>query len=314
VEALPFQMASRLVRPPAADRPTVAAKETDGRCAFFESDARLCSIHRLGGEAALPLTCRMFPRVVLQDGRGALVSLSHFCPTAAALLFDATGPDAVVEAPTSLVDDQHLDGLDATETWSPLLRPGVLMDIDSYAAWERCGIGLLLHGRAMPWEALARLDRATAIVTGWTPDSDRPLLHWTTAAFDDTMNLPTIGSLPDGAQFVAVCGVVPPAMSRPASVEDLSQKLTAVVDALQRHSQAVNRWLAARLFGTWIAYQGSGLLTIARYLHAALDVLTVEIARVPGRIDRGAVLESIRRTDYLLVHLADSQQIARLLS
>ena len=81
--------------------PTVAAKETDGRCAFFESDARLCSIHRVGGEAALPLTCRMFPRVVLQDGRGALVSLSHFCPTAAALLFDATGPDAVVEAPTS---------------------------------------------------------------------------------------------------------------------------------------------------------------------------------------------------------------------
>ena len=243
------------------------------------------------------------------------MSLSHFCPTAAALLFDATGPDAVVEAPTSLVDDQHLDGLDATETWSPLLRPGVLMDIDSYAAWERC-VQLACsctdeRCRGRRWHGSTERPQSSP---GGRQTPIAPLLHWTTAAFDDTMNLPTIGSLPDGAQFVAVCGVVAPAMSRPASVEDLSQKLTAVVDALQRHSQAVNRWLAARLFGTWIAYQGSGLLTIARYLHAALDVLTVEIARVPGRIDRGAVLESIRRTDYLLVHLADSQQIARLLS
>ena len=230
-----------------------------------------------------------------------------------ALLLDLSGPDAVVEAPTSLVDDQHLDGLDATETWSPLLRPGVLMDIDSYAAWERCGIGLLLHGRAMPGRRWVRLDRATAIVTGWTPDSDRPLLHWTTAAFDDTMNLPTIGSLSDGAQFAAVCGAVWLAMSRPASVEDLSQKLTAVVDALQHHSasgQTDGSRRASSARGSLI--RRSGLLTIARYLHAALDVLTVEIARVPGRIDRGAVLESIRRTDYLLVHLADSQQIARL--
>ena len=85
---------------------------------------------------------------------------------------------------------------------------------------------------------------------------------------------------------------------------------------MRRHSRAVNRWLAARLFGTWIAYQGGGLLTIVRYLRAALDVLTVELARAAaeGDLDRRAVLESLRRSDYLLVHLAESQRVASLLS
>ena len=196
VEALPFQMASRLVRPPAADCPTVAAKETDGRCAFFESDARLCSIHRVGGEAALPLTCRMFPRVVLQDGRGALVSLSHFCPTAAALLFDATGPDAVVEAPTSLVDDQHLDGLDVTDAVpvAASRRPDghrQLRGLGTVRNWPppaRTSDAMGGAGTARPSDRNRHRVDARLL--------DRPLLHWTTAAFDDTMNLPTIGSRP----------------------------------------------------------------------------------------------------------------------
>jgi hypothetical protein len=78
----------------------------------------------------------------------------------------------------------------------------------------------------------------------------------------------------------------------------------------------VNRWLAARLFGTWIAYQGAGLATIVRYLRAALDVLVVELTRTPshGRPERPDVLEALRRSDYLLVHLADSQRLATLLS
>jgi hypothetical protein len=78
----------------------------------------------------------------------------------------------------------------------------------------------------------------------------------------------------------------------------------------------VNRWLAARLFGTWIAYQGTGVATIVRYLRAALDVLVVELTRTPsdGRPERLDVLEALRRSDYLLVHLADSQRLATLLS
>ena len=108
----------------------------DGACGFFERDSRLCAIHRDGGSAALPATCRIFPRLVLHDARGTFVSLSHFCPTAAAMLFDAPGPDAIVDAPASLTGEGRLDGLDATDAWPPLLRTSVLMDLDAYAAWE----------------------------------------------------------------------------------------------------------------------------------------------------------------------------------
>jgi hypothetical protein len=70
----------------------------------------------------------------------------------------------------------------------------------------------------------------------------------------------------------------------------------------------VKRWLAARLFGAWIAYQGNGLRTILRYLHACHDVFTIELAR-----DRDA-LQAFRRSDHLIVHESSSQQLANLLN
>jgi len=117
----------------------------------------------------------MFPRIVLHDARGTSLSLSHFCPTAAALLFDAPGPDAVVDAPQSLVGDEPLEGLDAAGTWSPLLRPGMLMDIGAYDAWERHAIDLLTSSNDPPWHAVARLERATAVIAQWTPGRARTL-------------------------------------------------------------------------------------------------------------------------------------------
>src|SRR5262245_57049394 len=59
----------------------------NGDCVFFEKDGgRLCAVHRELGAHSLPAACRQFPRVVLTDARGTLISLSHFCPTAAGLL------------------------------------------------------------------------------------------------------------------------------------------------------------------------------------------------------------------------------------
>jgi hypothetical protein len=96
---------------------TVAARDAGGACTFLDGRARRCSIQRARGLQALPLTCRMFPRIVLHDARGTFVSLSHFCPTAASLLFDAAGEAAIVEAPPALVDVGALDGLDARGEW-----------------------------------------------------------------------------------------------------------------------------------------------------------------------------------------------------
>jgi len=245
----------------------VAAVRQDGTCTFLENGTRLCEIHKVGGHGSLPLTCRMFPRIVLHDPRGTFVSLSHFCPTAAAMLFEP-GPVGIVDAPSTLTDGGALDGLDARNVWPPLLRREMLMDLESYDTWERLGVEVLTREAVAPRESLDALDAATTRITRWTPGST-PLGHAVLDAFG--------------------------ALAPPTSV-------------LEHHDPAVKRWLAARLFGSWIAYQGEGLATIVRYLRACLDAFTIELAR-----DRNA-LEAIRRSDRLIVHDSSSQRLATLLN
>jgi Fe-S-cluster containining protein len=241
-----------------------AARLADGTCSFFEGDSRLCAIHHAAGHAALPLSCRMFPRVVLHDGRGTLISLSHFCPTAAGLLFepgDSRPPAGIVDAPPALTGVGALDGLDAREAWPPLLRAGVMMDLESYAAWERLGIELLTREAVTPGASLDALDSTTGRIAAWSPGGPTPLLHAVRDAFG-TLAPPTSPGVPVG------------------------------------HELALKRWLAARLFGNWIAYQEDGLQAIVRYLHGCLATFTTELAR------DGSPLEAIRRSDLLIVHNA----------
>jgi hypothetical protein len=241
----------------------VASRHADGTCTFFEDDSHLCAIHHAAGYAALPLTCRMFPRVVLHDGRGTLISLSHFCPTAAGLLFEpgqSWPPVGIVEAPPALTDVGPLEGLDARDVWPPLLRPGVMMDLESYAAWERLGIELLAREGIAPDVSLDALAAATGRIAWWSPEETVPLLHTVHDAF----------------------GMLAPPP-------------TAVLDV---HEPALKRWLAARLFGNWIAYQGDGLQAIVRFLRGCLATFTSELAR------DGNALEAIRRSDLLIVHKA----------
>jgi len=236
---------------------TIAARDAHGACTFLDGTKGLCSIHRDGGIEALPLTCRMFPRVVLHDARGTFISLSHFCPTAASLLFEIPAEIAIVAAPPALADIGALDGLDARGAWPPLLHPGMLMDPDSYGAWERRALVLLTRGDAAPADALAALDEATAPLLSWTPESGA-LLDAVHAAFD------ALG--PDAA---------------PDSVRDRA---------------AVKRWLAARLFGAWIAYQGNGLAATIAYLRSCLETFETELD------SDGSTLEAIRRSDLRIVH------------
>jgi Fe-S-cluster containining protein len=241
---------------------TVASRHQDGTCTFFEEESHHCAIHDAGGQAALPVSCRMFPRLVLQDGRGTLISLSHFCPTAAALLFEESGnswpPAGIVEAPPSLTGIGPLDGLDARDVWPPLLRPGVMMDLPSYAAWERLGVELLTRDGIAAATSLDALASATGRIASWSPGGAEPLEHVVRDAFG-TLTAPSTGTL---------------------SIED----------------RAVKRWLAARLFGNWIAYQGDGLHAIVRHLRDCLATFTTERAR------DGRALEAIRRSDLAIIH------------
>jgi hypothetical protein len=212
----------------------------------------------------------MFPRQVLHDPRGTFISLSHFCPTAVELLFADDRPVAIVDAPSGLIGDGTLDGLDARDVWPPVLRPGVMMDLDSYALWERYAVELLTRAGIAPATALAALSRATASIESWSPAGGTPLEHAVRDAFGTLAPPPTA--------------------------------------ALEAGDRAVKRWLAARLFGSWISYQGNALRTIVRYLHACHDVFRIELAR------DGDAREAIRRSDHLIVHESSSQQIATLLN
>jgi Fe-S-cluster containining protein len=258
-------LSGRVLLEPAGDKPAFATRGADGACTFFDAGARACVIHAAGGHDALPLTCRMFPRVVLHDARGTFVSLSHFCPTAASMLFDADRPVSIIDAPAGLTRSAPLDGLDATDSWPPLLRDGVLADLDSYARWEEQSISLLTMSGAGARASLAQLGVATAGIARWVP-ADGALLDTVERAF---------AALPDPPR----CAGAP-------------------------HEAAVQRWLAARLFGTWIAYQGRGLMTIVRYLEMCLKAFERELEQ------SGDPLQAIRSSDYHIVHESSSQRLA----
>jgi len=198
----------------------------------------------------------MFPRSVLIDLRGTFVSLSHFCPTAAALLFEDAPPAAIVDAPASLVNVGPLDGLDARSAWPPLVRPGVLMDLASYDVWERYGVELLTREGVTPETALSSLDLAAARIAAWTP-TDGTLLQ---------------------------------------RVHDVFATTAPAPEVLAPDDMAIKRWLAARFFACWVAYQKDGLGAIVQYLRSCFDRFVIERA-----CDDNA-LEAIRRTDLRVMH------------
>ncbi len=80
----------------------------------------------------------------------------------------------------------------------------------------------------------------------------------------------------------------------------------------------VRRWLAAKAFGSWLAFQGDGLRTTVLGLRVALAVLRAEALRgcadIERALDEDLLRGAIRRADLLLLHLADPEALARRLS
>src|SRR5262249_41023029 len=157
-------------------------------------DGRRCRVHGTLGHDALPLACRQFPRVIVQDPRGVSVVLSHYCPTAAAML-DAEAETAVtvLESPPAFSSSGEYDGLDAREALPPLLRPGVLMEWDSWWEFERRAVELLGHGHEPGEIALRWLARIVEHVRAWRP-SDGALADRIRSAFAG--ELPATPELP----------------------------------------------------------------------------------------------------------------------
>jgi Fe-S-cluster containining protein len=219
------------------------ATTTSGACVFYDTNHdRLCSIHRDAGIELMPTACRNFPRVTLRDRRGVFVTLSHYCPTAAGLLLHARDIRAI-PAPPSISLDGAVEGLDATGVMPPLLRPGMLADLDGYNAWEREGLAVL-NDREYPAPlAVQVIGAATADACGWSP-GDELLATRVARAFERARTI--LRPDPDAPR---------PAFDRP-----------------------IKAFLAAHLFASWAAYQGGGLTAVVQSLEATLALVGDRIA------------------------------------
>ncbi len=305
------------------ETPVVAAMRSDRSCAFYERGSGLCAIHRQAGPDLLPVACRQFPRISLLDGRGLFVTVSHHCPTAAALLFRDDCPLEIVKSPPAFPPDFPFDPLDAREALPPLLSPRVLMDLGTYARWEREVVAVLARPDVTPEAAVGAIVRFAEALRCWRPGKRGLAAH-----FDDALERTALracstvraGGGQDPTQhYELILGAIPEP-HRPAV------RLDAIARSYDRwvagdwpsFARPVCRYLAAKAFGTWLSYQGQGLRTIARSLVVALSAVKVNAAleceKAGGPLTRQRLTWAIQQADHMLVHLASREALARALS
>lgn len=257
----------------------------------------------------LPSACRHFPRVMLLDRRGCLLTLSHYCPTAAALLVDAAGV-SIVEAGPPLALGEPLEGLDAREALPPLLRPGMLMDLESYGAFEQRCIATLAEGPDAR-HSLAHIAEAVEAARSWTP-ARGSLIERIDAAFDRMPRHAESGRVSTGFEIAA-------SLIGPHPWIRIPPDFAPAWDDAHREGgpwlQAIlARYLSAATFGNWMPYRGEGLRTVVEWLRACYDVFRLQIVRemtARGGLTREAVVEAARAADYLVVHTVDSLAFGR---
>jgi Fe-S-cluster containining protein len=301
-----------------ADTPVLLGHDAAGRCLFFEGEpARRCTIHGQLGHDALPVACQQFPRVSVLTPLGTAVSLSHYCPTAAALLFESPDPMDVVEDPTAFPPDRGYDGLDARSALPPLLRPDALLSWEDHARWE-AHVVAVLGSPAQPEEALTRLTHQAERARLWKIDKG-PLSAWLAATLvDDGVPAETPRMTFEDALALrdAIVRCVPAALRAPI----LSERSLGEADRLHvaphwaSWSRVVARYLAARAFAGWCAVQGQGLRTAVTYLWVVRAVLRAEAAQACAAahedLDRRTLEAAVRAADLLFLHLADPNAVA----
>jgi len=146
------------------------AMRPGGHCVFHRDDR--CGIYH-----ARPSSCSHFPYVCVIDPRGVHVTLSHYCPTAAAMLFDRPRPIAIVEGPAPPTGLDLPEGLDARDALPPLASAKRLMSWHEFSAWEEHAVGTVgAHGA----HGLGRFESARAAVphsqAAW-PEAPRDHQH-----------------------------------------------------------------------------------------------------------------------------------------
>lgn len=241
-------------------------------CLFLDKDTQLCAIHTQFGAEFKPPSCRHFPRVALLDARGVSLTLSHYCPTAASMLLSGAVPLGIVEDPPSFPSDDEYEGLDARHVMPPLLRPGMLWDLDGYSAWETEAVSLLAEVGTTPESALAALEGVALEIERWSP---------------------SMGLLAEHVRRAFRARLDTSSPRSPSAWGDAAP--------------VVNRYLAARLFASWVPYRSNRLSALVLDLAHAHTVLSAHAARTD-------LLAAIRATDLQLVHITEAVPLSRRLT
>ena len=198
----------------------------------------------------------------------------------------------------------------------PLLRQGMLTDYDGYDARERRAIGVLARDDIiMAARALDIIRMATLAVQAWRPgpislratvdrefdiaSARKPDKDLTATPRARRMN----STLPAFSWLWTRC-------HRACRARQSSRNPSASSTTGRANSIASCAWyLAARLFGNWVAHHGQGLHAIVEHLQVALAVVKMEAFRQHASAAPSSpwqtVNEAIRNADLLLVHLAD---------
>jgi hypothetical protein len=307
----PIPVEARLLPLLGAD---VLMPDAAGACVHFDRSSHLCRVQRVYGEAMLPGSCYQFPRRAVIDERGTFVVLSNFCPTAAALLYDSPDPLTIVPQPSAFPEGRTYEGLDARQAWAPLVRPGVMFDFTSYARWEQFLVATFANEASVD-DALASIAAAAETLRQWTPATGM-FAEWTNAVLERSP-AKSDGTLDFYSQFRTrdafelLRGFVPEPLEPPPPAPISMSS----VDGYEGHASAARRYLAAKAFASWAAYEGQGVRTLVAELMISELVLRVECERTPlarGRVlDRALMIDAIRRSDLFLIHLIDRPKMMK---
>ena len=200
------------------------------------------------------------------------------------------------------------------------LRPTLLFDLESYSRWERFIVSTFACNQ--PAEAaLETIADAGEVIRAWAPSRGPLAVHVDAAVSSPRARCPSNAwamygpfATPDG--YGSIVQTIPDWLTRPDVPADVRAILAQSVDPeWTRFSTPVRRYLAAKAFGSWSAYQGRGVRTVVAELVAAAMVVRVEAARAcraaAKSLDEPLLHEAIRQADRLLMHLADRTQLLR---
>jgi hypothetical protein len=102
---------------------------------------------------------------------------------------------------------------------------------------------------------------------------------------------------------------IPEGLDRPSVSVSMRDRLALERDAWGPLGAAAKRYLAAKAFGSWAAYEASGVRTAIAELVLSELVLRVEAGRAMDRrqrpLDEDTMIDAVRQADRMLVHLVD---------